>query len=157
MLAKVDGVLNAVEIDTDLVSKVLFHGPGVGALPTGSAVVADVVNISRSIVAGMSIPDPITLTNSYEIASMNELSCQYYIRLNAKDEPGVLAQISSVLGVNGISISSFIQKDSGNSSGNAELVIMTHLSNEKSIQSALVEIGKLPVVNEVSNTLRVLD
>lgn len=157
MLAKVDGVLNAVEIDTDLVSKVLFHGPGAGALPTGSAVVADVVNISRSIVAGMSIPDPITLTNSYEIASMNELSCQYYIRLNAKDEPGVLAQISSVLGVNGISISSFIQKDSGNSSGNAELVIMTHLSNEKSIQSALVEIGKLPVVNEVSNTLRVLD
>ena len=59
--------------------------------------------------------------------------------------------------MNGISISSFIQKDSGNSSGNAELVIMTHLSNEKSIQSALVEISKLPVVNEVSNTLRVLD
>ena len=88
---------------------------------------------------------------------MNELNCQYYIRLNAKDQPGVLAQISAVLGGNGISISSFIQKDSGNSSGNAELVIMTHLSNEKSIQNALLEIDKLSVVNEVSNTLRVLD
>lgn len=157
MLAKVDGVLNAVEVDTDLVNKVLFHGPGAGSLPTSSAVVADIVNISRSLVAESPIPDPITLVNSYDISSINELTCQYYIRLNAKDEPGVLAQVSSILGDNGISISSFIQKDSETSSGNAELVIMTHTSTEQSVQDALCNIDRLPVVNEISITIRVAD
>lgn len=86
---------------------------------------------------------------------MSEIKTRYYFRLNVPDRPGVLAQISKVLGDNAISISSVIQKESDLAAQTAVLVIMTHPAQEKAVQKALQELKQLPVVNEVGNFIRV--
>ena len=157
MLAKVDDVLNAVEIETDLVDKVLFHGPGAGSLPTSSAVVADIVNIARTIAGGTDLLDPVRLTETVEVVSIDTLSTKYYFRLEAVDQPGVLARIATVFGDCGISISSFIQKGLGDKSTDAELVIMTHKANESSVTEAVSRLSKLDVVKMIGNVIRVVE
>lgn len=157
MLAKVDDVLNAVEIETDLVDKVLFHGPGAGSMPTSSAVVADIVNIARTIAGETDLLDPVRLSETVEIASIDTLSTKYYFRLEAADRPGVLARIATVLGDCGISISSFIQKGLGDQSTDAELVIMTHEANESSVREAVSRLSKLDVVRMIGNVIRVVE
>jgi len=157
MLAKVDGVLNAVEVETDIADSIMFHGPGAGSMPTASAVIGDVVNISRNLVGDSGFPDPLKLSENIVIQPITSLRTQYYIRLEAEDRPGVLAQIASVLGQNGISISSFIQKGTNHEFGTAELVIMTHEAVEHSVQDALNGIHKLDVVASVGNMIRVVE
>lgn len=156
MLAKVDGVLNAVEVEADIAESILFHGPGAGSMPTASAVIGDVVNISRNLVGASGFPDPLKLSENIVVQPITSLRTQYYVRLEAEDSPGVLAQIASVLGQNEISISSFIQKGTNHEFGTAELVIMTHEALEGSIQNALDGIHKLGVVASVGNMIRVV-
>ena len=156
MLAKVDGVLNAVEVEADIAESILFHGPGAGSMPTASAVIGDVVNISRNLVGASGFPDPLKLSENIVVQPITSLRTQYYVRLEAEDSPGVLAQIASVLGQNEISISSFIQKGTNHEFGTAELVIMTHEALEGSIQNALDGIHKLDVVASVGNMIRVV-
>ena len=155
MLAKVDGVLNAVEVETDLTANVLFHGPGAGSMPTTSAVVADIVNIARNVAGNVAYPDPVKLSEKITVQSINNLISRYYFRLEAKDQPGVLAEIASILGENQISIESFIQKNVNDSIGTAELVIMTHQAKEEAFQKALAEIEGLAVVINLGNMIRV--
>ncbi len=155
MLAKVDGVLNAVEVETDLTDNVLFHGPGAGSMPTTSAVVADIVNIARNVAGNVAYPDPVKLSEKITVQSINNLISRYYFRLEAKDQPGVLAEIASILGENQISIESFIQKNVNDSEGTAELVIMTHQAKEEAFQKALAEIEGLAVVINLGNMIRV--
>jgi len=155
MLAKVDGVLNAVEVETDLTDNVLFHGPGAGSMPTTSAVVADIVNIARNVAGNVAYPDPVKLSEKITVQSINNLISRYYFRLEAKDQPGVLAEIASILGENQISIESFIQKNVNDSKGTAELVIMTHQAKEEAFQKALAEIEGLAVVINLGNMIRV--
>jgi len=88
---------------------------------------------------------------------MNDIETQYYIRLAAKDRPGVLAQIATVFGKNKISISSAIQPESDEKTKTAEIVIMTHPAGERAMQKALRELARLEVVKEVSNFIRVED
>ena len=156
-LAKVDGVYNAVHVEGDLVGKVLFIGEGAGARPTSSAVVADVVSSARKIVLGIGSLSTWKAASGKVIKSMNEIETQYYIRLAAKDRPGVLAQIATVFGKNRISISSAIQPESDEKTRTAEIVIMTHPALEKAMQKALRQLGKLEVVKEISNFIRVED
>ena len=155
MLAKVDGVLNAIEIETDLTGRVLFHGPGAGSMPTSSAIVADIINIGRNVAGNAAYLDPVRLSESIKVQSISDLQTKYYFRLEAKDEPGVLAQIGSALALNKISISSFIQKGFDPEQGTAELVIMTHRATERSVQSALKDIKDLDVVARIGNMIRV--
>ncbi len=155
MLAKVDGVLNAIEIETDLTGRVLFHGPGAGSMPTSSAIVADIINIGRNVAGNAAYLDPVRLSESIKVQSISDLQTKYYFRLEAKDEPGVLAQIGSALALNKISISSFIQKGFDPEQGIAELVIMTHRATERSVQSALKDIRDLDVVARIGNMIRV--
>lgn len=154
-LAKVDGVYNAVQVEGDLVGKVLFMGQGAGALPTSSAVVADVVAAARKIVLGVGRISDWKPVSGRRIKSMDEVITQYYIRLNAADRTGVLAQIARVFGDNEISISSALQPESDEKTGTAEIVIMTHPAGEKAMQKALDELGRLEVVNEISNCIRI--
>ena len=156
-LAKVDGVYNAVHVEGDLVGKVLFIGEGAGARPTSSAVVADVVSSARKIVLGIGSLSTWKAASGKVIKSMNEIETKYYIRLAAKDRPGVLAQIATVFGKNRISISSAIQPESDEKTRTAEIVIMTHPALEKAMQKALRQLGKLEVVKEISNFIRVED
>ena len=155
MLAKVDGVLNAIEVQTDLAGRVLFHGRGAGDMPTTSAVLADVMDIARNIVSGIEAPPLPSLTADVHISPISELETKYYMRMNVVERPGVFAQILKVLGDLDISIASAIQKETDDDARRAEIVLMTHRAKEASVQSALKAIGKLQVVNEIGSLIRV--
>ncbi len=154
-LAKVDGVYNAVLVEGDLVGKVTFLGEGAGALPTSSAVVADVVRVARGIIFGAGyrvVPKP---RLDRTIKPMPEIVTRYFIRMNIADRAGVLAKIAKVLGDNSISIASAIQKESDALTQTAEIVIMTYPAQEKGFRQALSELNHLDVVKEIGNFIRV--
>lgn len=155
MIGNVDGVLNAVEVETDMAGRVLFHGPGAGSEPTASAVIADVIDVARNIVGDVIPPPPVILADDILVRPMAELETKYYIRLNVADRSGVLAQIATVFGKHRISLASVIQKESDDVPNGAELVLMTHQANEANIKRALEQLAELPVVNDVVNMLRV--
>ena len=155
MLAKVDGVLNAIEVQTDLAGRVLFHGRGAGDMPTTSAILADVMDIARNIVSGIEAPPLPSLTADVHISPMDALETKYYMRMNVVERPGVFAQILKVLGDLDISIASAIQKETDDDARRAEIVLMTHRAKEASVQSALKAIDKLQVVNEIGSLIRV--
>jgi len=157
LLAKVDGVYNAVQVEGDLVGRVLFYGQGAGALPTSSAVVADVINLAQRIKLGVSITPSLRLDPTKKIKPISEIETRYYIRMSTQDRPGVLAQISKILGDHLISISSVIQKETDVAAQVAEIVIMTYPARESAMRKALNEIERLEVVKEVSNFVRVED
>jgi homoserine dehydrogenase len=154
-LAKVDGVYNAIQVEGDLVGKVLFMGEGAGAKPTSSAVIADVVSSARKIILGVGSISVWKADSPKRIRPMADVETQYYIRLNAADQPGVLASVATVFGDNSISISSAIQPESDANTQTAEIVIMTHPAREGEMQKALSELKKLDVVKEISNFIRV--
>jgi homoserine dehydrogenase len=152
-LAKVDGVLNAVQVEGDLIGRVNFQGPGAG-FPTTSAVIADILEAARSITAGRP-PAPAPEQADSPILPISELTTRYYIRITVVDQPGVLAQISTVLGDAQISIASVIQKEADAASNTAELVIMTHEAREASMQDALKKVADLATVQEIGSFVRV--
>ena len=154
-LAKVDGVYNAVLVEGDLVGKVLFLGEGAGALPTSSAVIADTVSAAQDVVLGVGSRTRWGLQPGKVIKPMSEVETRYYLRLNVVDRPGVLAQISKILGDHLISISSVIQRLADSVAQTAEIVIMTHSAQEKAMQQALEELTRLAVVKEISSFIRV--
>jgi homoserine dehydrogenase len=155
LLAKVDGVYNGILVEGDLVGRVLFYGEGAGALPTSSAVVADVVAAARDIVTGAGSRARWRLEPGKKIKPMAELETRYYLRLNVADRPGVLAKVAEVLGGQKISISSVIQKAADSVAQTAEIVIMTHPAKEAAMQLALGELEHLAVVKAISNFIRV--
>ena len=160
-ISKVDGVLNAIYTTGDVVGENIFIGRGAGSLPTGSAIVGDIVDISRELILGIEkkirVPSisyrkesirPLTLMNIKEVVS------EYYLRFSVLDKPGVLSKISGVLGNHHISISSVIQK--GRREGESvPLVMMTHEAREENMQSALMKIDKLDVVADKTVLIRV--
>ncbi|MCI0440033.1 MAG: homoserine dehydrogenase [Chloroflexi bacterium] len=155
MIGKVDGVLNAVEVETDLAGRVLFHGRGAGAMPTTSAVIADIVDIARNLVGNVVPPPPLKLYEEIRIKPIGELETKYYLRLNARDRPGVFAQIAKTLGDLDISIASVIQKETDEDAQRAEVVLMTHRAKEAAMQRAVRALAQLEVVNEIGNLIRV--
>jgi len=157
LLAKVDGAFNAVEIEGDLVGHVVFHGQGAGPLPTSSAVVGDMLEVSRGLAAGRVRSPALRLEEGLRVLPMEEVETRYYIRLTAADQPGVLAQIARIMGDLRISIDSVIQKDADRRAQTAEIVITTHPAREAAVQKALGEIARLSVVRQVSNLVRVED
>jgi homoserine dehydrogenase len=157
MLAGVDGVFNAIQVEGDLVGKLLFYGQGAGAFPTSSAVVADIASAARDVLFQVGAGGGWKIESGKTIRPMAELETRYYLRMEVADQPGVLANISKVLGDNLISIYSVLQKEANSITGIAEIVIMTHLSKEKSVQDAIGQLKKLPVVKEIGNFVRVED
>jgi len=154
-LAKVAGVYNAIQVEGDLAGKLIFYGQGAGALPASSAIIADVLTIARNISHRISSIPKMELNQNLPVKPMSTIKTRYYFRVNVADRPGVLAQISEILGQNYISISSVIQKESDLTSQTAVLVIMTHPAEERAVQKALQEVRRLTVVNEISNFIRV--
>ena len=157
LLAKVDGVYNAVQVEGDLVGRVIFYGEGAGARPTSSAVIADVIDLAQRINLGVSISSPLIRDSKKRIMPISEIETRYYLRLTTVDRPGVLAKISKILGDLQISISSVIQKESDISADVAEIVLMTYPAKEQAMQKAMGEIARLDVVREISNFIRVED
>ena len=157
LLAKVDGVYNAILVEGDLVGRVMFFGEGAGPFATSSAVVADVVATAQNITLGVADKAVQKTEPAKKIKPMAEIETRYYIRINAADRPGVLAQVSKILGDHLIGIASAIQKEADSVAQTAEIVIMTHPAQEKAMQQALGKLGQLEVVKEINNFIRVED
>ena len=155
MLANVNGVYNAVEVQGSLCGQVLFHGMGAGRGPTTSAVLGDLVETAR-LVRDSATPGGLRdLSQGLGLRSIDALRTRYYIRLIVADRAGVLAQIARALGEEDISIASVLQKDADPETQSAEIVIMTHPALESSVQRALTTIEGLEPVRRVGNMLRI--
>jgi homoserine dehydrogenase len=153
MLAQVNGVMNAVLVGSDAAGETMYYGAGAGAGPTASSVIADVIDVVR---AGNAIPDmgflQDELLNS-PVLAIEDVESAYYLRLSALDKPGVMAQISSILGRHNISIESLIQKDLHD--GQVPVVIVTDSVIEKSMNAAIVELESLDQVEDSVTRIRV--
>lgn len=156
-LAKVDGVYNAVELEGDLIGWAMFQGPGAGAVPTTSAVVGDILEIARGIASGGPRPAAPRLDRRLGIQPIADVETKYYLRLRVTDRPGVMAQITKVLGDLQVSLAGVIQKETIHADGAAEVVVTTHIAREAAVQEAVRQLRALPVVREVSNVIRVED
>jgi len=156
LLAKIDGVYNAIHVEGDLVGNVIFYGEGAGPRATSSAVVSDIIKIAQNInyEAG-SVLYRLPFASGRTVKPMADIETRYYMRMSVADQTGVLAQISKILGDHDISISSVIQKETDLSNQVAEIVIMTHPAKEHSVQEALKITEHLAVVKEISNFVRV--
>ena len=159
-MASVNGVLNAIRVCDDMMEENILIGHGAGALPTGSAVVGDIVEIARNIISNASGRMPASSFQSSEIKpiplkDMSAVESEYFLRLNVLDKPGVLSKISGILGDHCISIESMIQKGRGEKGKAVSLFMMCHLSSEGNIQNALKEIEQLDVICAKSNLIRV--
>jgi homoserine dehydrogenase len=155
LLAKVDGVYNAILVEGDLVGQVIFYGQGAGPSATSSAVVSDIIKIAQDINNGKPSVPRLPFASGRKVIPMADINTRYYMRMSTADQPGVLAQISKILGDNAISISSVIQKETDAATRIAEIVIMTHQAREEAVQKALKETKRLGVVKEISNFVRV--
>ena len=159
-MANVNGVLNAVRLCDDLMEENVLVGHGAGSLPTGSAVVADIVQIARDILSGSKNRMSSQSFQNNEIKSIpimniKEIHSEYFLRFSVLNNPGVLSLISGILGCYSIGILSVIQKGRSDQGKGVPLIMMTHRSNEKNIQAALREIDNLDVTCEISNFIRV--
>jgi homoserine dehydrogenase len=155
LLAAVNGVFNAVQVDGDLTGTVLFYGRGAGSEPTASAVVSDVIDIAHNIKEGISNRVKLRFDRNRAIMPMSDIQTRYYLRMQITDSFGVLAQIAQVLGDRRISIASVVQKETNQTQQSAEIVVMTHSATESAMQMALNDLTRLPAVLEVSSFIRV--
>lgn len=157
-MANVNGVLNAIRVCDDLMDENILIGHGAGSLPTGSAVVGDVVEIVRNSLVGVGTRVPaqsFQKAKAIPFMSMDEIESEYFLRFRVQDRPGALSKISGILGNHSIGIESVIQRGRDVDGKWASLVMMVHLSKEKNVQEALREIDRLDVVREKSNLIRI--
>jgi len=150
LIANVEGVMNAVLVKGDAVGQTLYYGAGAGAEPTASAVVADLVDVTRMHTADPEnrVPhlafQPDALSDT-PILPMDEVETAYYLRLRVLDRPGVLADITRILADLTISIDAMVQKEPGEGEEQVDIIMLTHLTVEKNVNAAIARIEKLPV------------
>ena len=158
LLANVNGVMNAVRVNADMVGETLYYGAGAGALPTASAVVADIIDIARLIEAETDHRVPHlafqpSQVQAQNILPMDEITSSYYLRVQATDEPGTLGQIAALLAKENVSIEALIQKGVINQS-TAEIVILTHTTVEHNVKRAIAAIEALSCVDAPITMIR---
>jgi homoserine dehydrogenase len=158
MLANVEGAMNAVLVRGDAVGQTLYYGKGAGEEPTASAVVADLVDVTRLLTADPEhrVPhlafQPDAMSD-IPILSIDDVITSYYLRLTVADQPGVLADIARVFANSGISIGSMIQQPS-DLDASADLVFLTHETVERDVNAAITQIEALPFVRSSVTRLR---
>ena len=158
-IAQVDSVYNAIQLVGDAVGDVVLYGRGAGSMPTGSAVVSDVIAIARNVLTGAVGRVPVasfqpSQRRPIRMKPMEEISSLYYVRFSVVDRPGVLAQIAGELGRYGISISSMLQQGRGEGQM-VSIVMKTHMAKERDMQTALREINRKTFVSEPATLIRV--
>jgi homoserine dehydrogenase len=151
LIANVEGAMNAVVVQGDAVGATLYYGKGAGAEPTASAVIADLVDVTR-----MATSDPLNRVPhlafqpnamaDLKILPMDDVITSYYLRLRVQDKPGVLADITRILADEQISIDAVIQKEPGEGEDQTDLIMLTHQTREKRIKAAIAKIEALGVV-----------
>ena len=155
-LASINGVFNAVFVRGNVIGEAMFYGRGAGSLPTASAVVADVIEVARDIVAGTTGRMKYRIGAKKKLCPVEKTRSSYYLRLVVADEPGVLGEIATTFGRAGVSLRSVIQARS-TVSGDAEIVAVTHVVTHAAASSAVEALKALPVVHEVRSLIRVAD
>ena len=151
LLANVEGVMNAILVKGDAVGQTMYYGAGAGAEPTASAVVADLVDVARMLTADPEhrVPhlafQPDRLSDA-PILPMGEVETSNYLRLRVEDKAGVLADITRILANEGISIEALVQKEPSAGEKQVDIILLTHLAQEKKVDAAIARIEALPVV-----------
>jgi len=159
LIANVEGAMNAVLVHGDAVGATLYYGKGAGAEPTASAVIADLVDVTRLHTADpeQRVPhlafQPDAVVNT-PILPMAEVETSYYLRLRVEDKPGVLADVTRILADQGISIDAMIQREPGEGEEQTDIIMLTHLTREKQVDAAIKRIEALPVVKRPVIRLR---
>jgi homoserine dehydrogenase len=152
LVANVNGAMNAVVVKGDAVGPTLYYGAGAGAEPTASAVVADLIDVARlaSASAEQRVPylgfQPDQMAN-LPILPIGEIDSAYYLRMRALDKPGVLAEVTKILGDRNISIDAMMQKEPDENETEADIVILTHVTREKNMDAAIAAIEALPAID----------
>ena len=153
LIANVDGVMNAVVVKADALGPSLYYGAGAGAEPTGSAVVADLVDVVRALTSDPEnrVPhlafQPGALSD-IPVLSMDDVSTSYYLRIQVQDRPGVLAEVTKIFADHAISIDSIIQKEPQANATSVPVVILTHETIEQNMNQAIYEIENLQAVTD---------
>ncbi|MBE0603269.1 MAG: homoserine dehydrogenase [Deltaproteobacteria bacterium] len=159
LLATVDGANNAIYVKGDFVGASMSYGQGAGMLPTASAVVSDVIEISRNLLrssSGRIPPSGYSLVDSKMITGISpfdDVHCEYYLKILVMDRPGVLSRIAGVLGRHSISMASVLQKGQGENA--VPIYIVTHRAKESNMRSALAEVDKLADVLDRTRLIRI--
>ena len=161
MLANVNGAMNAVYLTGDAVGPILLYGQGAGMMPTASAVVSDLIDLARNLRRGVPGRVPAlgwvsALDTRRLIKPINDLVTNYYLRFSALDRPGVLSQVSGILGKHNISIAAVIQKGR-EVAGTVPIVMITHEAREADARQAMTEIDQLPIVSPPTVFYRIED
>ncbi|MDP5056691.1 MAG: homoserine dehydrogenase [Marinomonas hwangdonensis] len=159
LLANVNGVMNAIMVQGDVVGPTLTYGAGAGALPTGSSVIADVIDVARALTADPTNRVPhlafqADSLSSVPILPVEEIECGFFLNMTIKDRAGVLANITQILSMNEISIESLIQREREGSEL-VPLVVMTHDVKERNMNAAIAAIEALPDVAGTVQRIRV--
>jgi homoserine dehydrogenase len=151
LIANVEGVMNGILVKGDAVGPTLYYGAGAGSQPTASAVVADLVDVTRLITADPEhrVPhlafQPDQLSRE-RVLPIGEVETSYYLRMRVVDKPGVLADITRILAASRISIDAMVQKEPGEGESRVDIVLLTHRAVEKDVDRALARIEKLSSV-----------
>ena len=158
LIANVDGVMNAVLVQGDAVGPTLYYGAGAGAEPTASAVVADLVDVTRTLTTDPDNRVPhlafqADALSDVSILSMDQVETAYYLRMQAQDKPGVLADVTRILGEQGISIEAMIQKEPLETEM-ATIIMLTHRVLEQKMDEALRQIEALDVISGAVTRIR---
>jgi homoserine dehydrogenase len=151
LIANVEGAMNAVLVKGDAVGATLYYGPGAGAEPTASAVIADLVDVTRMHTADPEHRVPHLAFQPDQLSSdpflpMGDVETSYYLRMRVEDKPGVLADIARILADRGISIDAMIQKEPPEGERQTDIILLTHLSIERNVVDAIAAIESLPTV-----------
>ncbi|NFG60454.1 homoserine dehydrogenase [Clostridium sp. CMCC3677] len=157
-LANVYDSFNAVFVKGNAVGDLMFYGRGAGDLPTGSAVVSDVISMLRSNV-DLENYNSVVKNNLWdrEISDIKDVESKFYIRATVLDESGVLGEITAILGKHNVSLRSVIQKGEENEEGQVTIVLVTHKTTQAQIYSSCNEISNLSSVNKIDNIIRIED
>jgi homoserine dehydrogenase len=152
LVANVNGAMNAVLVKGDAVGPTLYYGAGAGAEPTASAVVADVIDVARLLDANSSQRVPYLAFQPEQVQDLailpiEEVRSAYYLRLRAKDKPGVLANVTKILADRDISIDAMLQKEPEENDTEADIVILTHITVEKNMNQAIAAIEALEAIS----------
>lgn len=158
LIANVNGVMNAILVDGDAVGQTMYYGPGAGSEPTASAVVADIVDVVRTLTADRDNRVPHLAFQPSELSDMpilpmDQTETAYYLRMNAQEKPGVLAMITSILGGEGINIEAIIQK--ATSEDQVPVIILTQSVLEQKMNDAIAKIEALDEINGSVTRIRV--
>ena len=159
LIANVEGAMNAVLVQGDAVGSTLYYGKGAGAEPTASAVIADLVDVTRMATADPENRVPHLAFQPNAVAEipmlpMAEVETSYYLRLRVEDKPGVLADITRILADQHISIDAMIQREPGEGEMQTDIIMLTHVTREKKVDAAIASIEALPVVKRKVIRLR---